>query len=87
MYATDCNVGLIVNYCGSLYQICGRPGKYQAGYVPAVNEQGFIELISYNRVQPFWRFKDLIEEIESGERENCLEWFMIPNKWKEINRW
>lgn len=84
MYASDCLVGEIVSYCGDLYQICGRPGKICPGKVAAVNEKGMLELIDYSRCSKFWRFKPLIEEIESGEREDCLQWFFIP---KSMRRW
>lgn len=85
MYASNCLVGQVVTYQGSLYQICGRPGKVNPGYVEAVNEQGKLELINYTYCWPFTRFKDLIEEIESGEREDCLQWFFIPNSLRTLN--
>lgn len=84
MLARECEPGLVISLYGELFQIAGKP-KY--GYVWVIKENGMLDVINFTRATPFWRFKDLIEEIESGEREDCLQWFFIPKSWREINEW
>lgn len=83
MLAKECEPGLVIKLYGDLFQICGKPKN---GYVWVIKENGFLDVINFSLATPFWRFKDLIEEIESGEREDCLQWFFIPKSWREINR-